>query len=201
MIKKLHGITDHAIDRIHERTRLTRQNVTDILNSKAYVNMGSLPGINKEHLLFFSTLDKDFFVLVRDKLNAEVLTCLPIEYHKNTAWVISEEHKKQALRLAPKVDIAIHNLPPFVYIGVAFSENDLNYKSRNIEKLDHDYIKTPDEIKAELTNAAIALKAFKSGVLAVNIKKVFIKVGDTGLPKYFDFPFNDNSTFEYFSKN
>lgn len=198
---KAHGILQHAIDRINERTLLTRQNVSDILAAQAYVNMGSLPGIAKDHLLFYSTLDKDYFVLIRDSMNAEIITCLPLEYHKNTAWKVSEEHKAQARALVPKVDAAIHNLPPFVFVGVAFVKNGSdNWKNWQIDRLEHDYFETPEEIKSRLTNASIVKNAFKSGVLATDIKKVYVKVGDRGLPKYFDFPFDDESTFKYFEE-
>jgi hypothetical protein len=34
--------------------------------------------------------------------------------------------------------------------------------------------------------------------LATDIRKVYVKIGDRGLPKYFDFPFEDQSTFVCF---
>lgn len=196
---KKHGIWQHAIKRINERTQLTRQNVSEILNANAYVNMGSLPGIQKDHLLFYSTVDKDYFVLIRDQNNAEILTCLPLEYHANTAWKVTEEHKASARKLIPLVNKVIFNLPPLVSVGVAFVKNgSSNWKNWEIDRLEHDYFETPEEIKSKISNVSVVQNAFKSGVLATDIKKVYVKIGDRGLPKYFDFPFDDESTFDYF---
>lgn len=193
------GFTKHVKKRINERTSLTKEQVEAVLNVGAYVNMGSIPGINKEHLLFYSTLDKEMFVLVRDSINKDLLTCLPISYHKNSAWKITEEHKLQAIALIPEVDKAIGNKPPLVYISVGYGDVVALLKYKVIDKFDHDYFSCPEAISMELDNLSVAQKAFTVGVLSTDIKKVTVRVGKRGLPKYFNFPFEDNSVAEYFN--
>lgn len=203
-IKMSHsGITKHAKKRIGERTSLTDEQVLDILNGGGAVSLGSKPGINKCHDLFYSSLDKKHLVCIRDSIDGSLLTVLPIEYHANTAWVVTEEQKLTALKLGRRVDSIIGLPPLFAHVGVAVKDrpNSNNVCSKTLSYLPViDYSIDADAILSKLDNVEIANMAFNKGILATDICSVFVKIGNSALPKYIPFPFDDDSSFKYFSK-
>lgn len=48
-------------------------------------------GFNKNHILFYSASDDDFYVAIQDGLTGTVVTVLPLEYHANLARKIPPE--------------------------------------------------------------------------------------------------------------
>ena len=85
-------ITYHAEIRIAERTSLSNAEFMLILDKKLYVELGSKPGINKSHGLFYSPPDDDFYVAIIDSLNGDILTVLPSAYHNRLAWHITKDN-------------------------------------------------------------------------------------------------------------
>jgi hypothetical protein len=81
--------SNHAFERLAERTRLEPEEVASMLDAGCCVNVGREPGFQREHLLIFSPADKEHFVVVRDNQAGMVVTVLPLEYHSNLAWSIS----------------------------------------------------------------------------------------------------------------
>lgn len=81
----------HAFERIAKRTKLTCEEIARILDRKLTINTGRKPGFNRDHLLFYSSPDDDFFVAIQDSLTGTVVTVLPLDYHTNLAWSISAE--------------------------------------------------------------------------------------------------------------
>ena len=92
----------HSIKRIAERTQLKPQDISTIIENGSYVSLGSIPGFNKEHLLFFSVADNDFFFIVRDYFTMSILTVLPVTYQRWLPRAITGEDLSLALNLATK---------------------------------------------------------------------------------------------------
>lgn len=93
----------HAAKRVTQRTLLTRSELASVLDHRLFVHIGNEPGLPREHLLFYSLPDENFFVAVRDNLTGAVVTVLPLEYHENLAWSISPAQMKKAKELACRV--------------------------------------------------------------------------------------------------
>ena len=51
------GITEHARLRLMQRSRLPLHVLTDMIDKREYVDLGSKPGILKEPILIYSRLD------------------------------------------------------------------------------------------------------------------------------------------------
>jgi len=91
----------HAYKRIKQRSLLSFDEITSILDGKFYVHTGTQPGFNREHLLFYSHKDDCCFVAIRDNQTGKVITVLPLEYHKNLAWPISNKDISKAKEIYP----------------------------------------------------------------------------------------------------
>lgn len=50
-----HDLTKHAKKRLKERTSLSVNAITKILDKEAFLNIGSKSGTQKEHLLFIAS--------------------------------------------------------------------------------------------------------------------------------------------------
>lgn len=90
------SITKHANKRIQERSSFTKESFLHLVDSGCYVNLGSKPGMLKEHLLIYSIDDDSWLVVVRDVINGDIITVLYEEYHVQLFDKISAEAKKMA---------------------------------------------------------------------------------------------------------
>lgn len=88
--------TRHAWERVHERLSLTPAEVADLLDAGLAVAIGTEPGTNRVHRLFFSIPDEMCFVAVEDEANDVLITILPIDYHENIAWCVSDDAQRAA---------------------------------------------------------------------------------------------------------
>lgn len=92
-------LSHHGKLRLFQRTRVDKAALGSILDSGLFVNLGCTPGLNKEHLLFYSLKDDHCFVAIRDRYNGAVVTVLRIHYYKNPTWRITEKQKEKAKTL------------------------------------------------------------------------------------------------------
>jgi hypothetical protein len=92
--------TLHAFDRTRQRTSLTCEEIGDILDGRRFVNIGSKPGLHRNHLLFYSARDQAYYVAIQDSLTGTIVTILPSDYHASLAWPISQLHFETAAALA-----------------------------------------------------------------------------------------------------
>jgi hypothetical protein len=81
----------HAFQRIAQRTKLSCEEIARILDRGLVVNTGRKPGLNRNHLVFYSVPDDNFFVAIQDGLTGTVVTILPLEYQANLAWQVTEQ--------------------------------------------------------------------------------------------------------------
>lgn len=103
--------------------------------------MGSKPGFNRDHLLFYSAPDDDFFVAIQDRLTGTVVTVLPLDYHSNLAWDVSPEDCDIAKNIYVMASIegahkkSTSNATLFIISG-HFLDDEGNQKTKVIIKID-----------------------------------------------------------------
>ncbi|WP_154974900.1 hypothetical protein [Klebsiella grimontii] len=123
------GITDHARLRLMQRSRLPLHALTDMIDKREYVDLGSKPGILKKHILIYSRLDEGWYVLIRDITSGCIVTVLPENYHDSSFIKIKESDKKSAYDLAFKVRAS---RPEFISINLCYNDFDGYRQSKNI---------------------------------------------------------------------
>lgn len=131
----------HAFERVNQRTKLKCTEIAWILDRGYFVNTGRKPGCFREHLLFYSIPDDDYFVALRDEVTGSVITILPLQYHANLAWVISEaqcdQAKKLVVSIPPESIQTREEVPPaVVVISCHFIDENGNQKSKILCKKD-----------------------------------------------------------------
>jgi len=82
-------ITDHAKERIEERTSLFVEEVVEKLLKDKYYPIGEDNQLNHTHKIIYSELDKELFVIIQDSSNEDIITCLPLDYHNR--WHLSHD--------------------------------------------------------------------------------------------------------------
>lgn len=90
-------LTRHAQERIGDRLSMAPDEVAAILDHDFAVPLGADSG--RLHRLFFSPADKQCFVAVQDQENGDVVTILPLDYHRSLAWEVSPEAQDEAQSL------------------------------------------------------------------------------------------------------
>ncbi|EIX9053349.1 hypothetical protein MLE16_004081 [Klebsiella oxytoca] len=123
------GITDHARLRLMQRSRLPLHVLTDMIDKREYVDLGSKPGILKKHILIYSRLDEGWYVLIRDIISGCIVTVLPENYHDSSFIKIKESDKKSAYDLAFKVRAL---RPELISINLCYNDFDGYRHSKNI---------------------------------------------------------------------
>ena len=88
--------SSHAAKRIAQRTSMDSMELMSLIDNGACVNIGQHAGSYRRHLLFFSPKDTFFYVAIQDERNGEIITVLPLAYHRNLAWKISTEQCQMA---------------------------------------------------------------------------------------------------------
>jgi len=99
------SFTYHAFSRVKDRLSLSLFELANILNYDLAVDIGAESGTNRVHRLFYSCPDNACFVAIQDSKNGVVVTVLPIDYHENISWSISQDSQIQAKNL-----LGINNL-------------------------------------------------------------------------------------------
>jgi hypothetical protein len=89
-------LTHHAHEKIEERLLMSAETVCELLDADIVVNTGGETSSNRYHKMFYSPLNETCFVAVQDCKTGHIVTVLPIDYHQNTAWVISYDAQLMA---------------------------------------------------------------------------------------------------------
>jgi len=82
-------MTEHARQRIAERSVTAEESVLSMLDAGLFVPIGTEAGTNRSHELLYLPEDGHWFVAIRDLRTLELITLLPIDYHENIAWKVS----------------------------------------------------------------------------------------------------------------
>lgn len=88
--------SEHALIRIKERTKLSGHAIAQLLDGHYVVVMGAKPGLHRNHILFYSEPDDDYFIIIQDALDGTCVTVLPLDYHGNLAWNATPSQKHNA---------------------------------------------------------------------------------------------------------
>ena len=92
-----------------ERTTLYEDELFGLIDNRRCVIVGIEPYTNRLHKLIYSVSDKAHFVAIQDMATGEVITILPIDYHENLAWKISQKKLKQAVfRVSPSLHAVLY---------------------------------------------------------------------------------------------
>lgn len=193
----------HSIKRIAERTQLKPQDISTIIENGSYVSIGSIPGFNKEHLLFFSVTDDSFFFIVRDYFTMSILTVLPVTYQRWLPRAITGEDLSLALNLATKERTAPkersipkneqdNELIKKIHIFIRYvSSRDGKAKSKSIVKVNSNEFSFSVENAASSPEVKALVKEALNG-LSDEIDKYypiefFVKNGNRSLPEIVSF--------------
>ena len=93
-------LTFHATERLHQRSCETLESLREIICGEKYIRIGQETGSNREHFLFFSLPDDIWHILIMDVKTKEIITVLPVDFHENISWKVSQETLEKAKRLA-----------------------------------------------------------------------------------------------------
>lgn len=193
----------HSIKRIAERTQLKPQDISTIIENGSYVSLGSIPGFNKEHLLFFSVADNDFFFIVRDYFTMSILTVLPVTYQRWLPRAITGEDMSLALNLTTKEKTAPkersipkneqdNELIKKIHIFIRYvSSRDGKAKSKSIVKVNSNEFSFSVENAVSSPEVKALVKEALNG-LSDEIDKYypiefFVKNGNRSLPEIVSF--------------
>ncbi|MBK1620747.1 hypothetical protein U5801_15815 [Lamprobacter modestohalophilus] len=183
----------HAFDRIAQRTQLRCEDIAHILDRKLALNTGRKPGLNRNHLLFYSIPDDDFFVAIQDELTGTIVTVLPLDYHANLAWNISSEDCASAKALcmnaaAEHAQSQRSSSATTFFIHGHFIDTEGKQKTKALQKINS--VAYKNDLENLLSDQAIFSKL--EGVAAdkgIDIKKMFgitIRLGRKGTPRIID---------------
>lgn len=197
-MQSLANFSRHAFKRVAQRTLLSCEEIAEILDRGLVVNTGQRPGFNRVHLVFYSHVDNEYFVAIQDVITGTVITILPLDYHENLAWEISEadrEHAREILLAAravekpSTVDKPKANDMPKVFLisGHYLDEDDLR-KSKLLLKTPCDlYDNDLSKLLADSTIIQVIEKsASDKGVPVERMFAISIRHGKNGWPMTID---------------
>ncbi len=181
----------HAKQRIKERTKMTTQDISNLLGRGVHVNLGSKPGIHKSHLLLYSVVDSQYYVLVQDKNNGDIISFLPLEYHENLAWKVPEEHRVLALEKATKFNVDKLSQPvittqttlPLFNVCYKYDSGCGHFKTKKFCTTDMDN-RSIDEFIVSDEFRCIAREIIEIGGCDISVS-----IGDKGFKRFIDCDF------------
>ena len=187
----------HAFKRIAQRTLLTYEEIGLILDGGFYVNTGTEPGFNRDHFVFYSHKDEVCFVAIRDHYSGKVITILPLDYHKNLAWPITESTIAKAQEIYPYslLDKEIVGQESFeenefeqrIRLTFHYLDQDERRKSKPLHSVVSD--KSWDELlQLAIDIGALALAYEKAKALNVPLEKILgisARIGKRGSMQFF----------------
>lgn len=175
------NFSKHACKRLNQRTSMSPRKLNAMISQGNTLNLGSKPGINKVHHLFYSEKDAKFFVAVMDNLNGEVITVWFLDYQESLAWRITSSQKAQAKELAlayqDRKECA-QMKPSMCRVSAGYADENGKFKSKELltlpikEKDVHPLLslKNPKDIKAYIKNEFKKISILASDVFWIAIR-------------------------------
>jgi len=188
----------HALKRLDQRSILTFYELAKILDCRVFVEIGSEPGFNREHRLFYSVKDKSYYVAIQDAHTGSVVTVLPPDYHQNICWPVKEEEFSAAKNIAlnpPKEyedyeNIESANTEPSSTFIVAVHFNDTEGMQKTKEALKIGALPYNRDISALLNDISLEYEIkhalVKKGIKSDSVWSISIRLGKKGERVYFD---------------
>jgi hypothetical protein len=127
-------LTEHAQLRLAQRLTISENKVRKIIDKGFAVDVGSEPGFNRRHMLFYCKPDAAFFVAVQDSQTGDVITILPLDYHRNLAWEIDDKQLAKATELSAAIFQDNVFIPKTFYVSASFIDALGAQKTRQIMK-------------------------------------------------------------------
>lgn len=178
-------LSNHAIKRMKERTQLTEYQLTQILDNDLGVNTGTEFVFKRDHILIYSDIDDDFFVVIQDNITKVVVTILTIEYHQNLSWEIKNKkfnlakfkgtHKRK-----PKDIVKLLIIKLYYY----------TYSTDYVKVLNVAKIAGDNTINIDTLHKLIESKCEEKNIHLNNIKEISLTKGKHGIPKFIDYSHN-----------
>ncbi len=184
------SLTSHAEQRLTERTSLLPSAFLRLLDHNLTVSAGVEPYTRRRHRLFYSEADKAHLVAIQDFETGEVITILPIDYHENLAWKISEKSLRRAVWLQnPSLHQALYAVAPAsspgskcqvtgVFFGDDMRSRNHNLGSHRFEEMP----KTPqDALLDESFVDKLLTKAAQKGLEFARLEEVILHEKKSGV--------------------
>ena len=178
----------HALKRISQRTALNFFSIADILDCGLAVDVGKELVFDKRHWLFYSDVDSCCFVAVQDALSGLVITVLPLDYHENLAWKISDEAiveaKRKSSSYVPVVKDVSKEHPSIIIVKARYMADEGFSKTSTLAKF------RSSDYKDDLFNV-LRDKSFESevnyhckrkGINPSRVYEIAIALGNGGEP-------------------
>jgi hypothetical protein len=86
----------HARQRLGQRCRIAEHDMLSLLDAGACIDLGRKPGCDRRHLLFWSPIDQQAFVAIRDANTGTLITVLPLNFHDRLAWSVTDSQVAEA---------------------------------------------------------------------------------------------------------
>jgi hypothetical protein len=176
------------------RTALTAEQVAWILHYRLALKLGTDVGTVKMRFLLWSPVDNDYFVILQDTLNGDVITLLPIEYHENLAYKIDDVKREYAKRLLPSMEVLDYwmltqeqqSKPSNFFVNVLYTNSEGLAKAKQLFSCPiTDQCSTIDELikhglsKKDVERAIASLEIDPSSVTGLSVR-----MGRKGNPLY-----------------
>lgn len=182
----------HALKRIDQRTKLNYFSIADILDHGGAVDVGAEPVFDRRHWLFYSAVDQSYFVAVQDSVTGLVVTILPLDYHQNLAWTVSEifleEAKSKACTVAKPQIIGEKTHPSKIIVKARYICDEGRAKTTTLTKFESsDYGGDLFRVLQDKSfNSEIVYQCNCKGIDASRVYEILIALGNDGEPLLID---------------
>jgi hypothetical protein len=106
-------LSDHAKIRLAERSRLTEEDLLELLDNQLCVTVGVLTCSSRFYKLIYSRPDAAHLVVVHDMVKGGVVTILHLDHEGERVWRVTKKELKRAKQLGSSAGAGVdHNIPP-----------------------------------------------------------------------------------------
>ena len=185
---KFTHFSEHALQRIKERTRMSESKIARKIDTAKAVDIGDEPGLNRKHWLFYSLYDDSCFVAIQDSITGLVITVLTIEYHERIAWKIDADHILTAKgRNSKKIT---NTGVKIIYIKARYKSNN-KFKVKTLYKLNAcDYGYDLKEVTVSNSFEADIKRACERNKIEIDqVLQVVLTMGNNGEPMFIDWKY------------
>lgn len=181
------NFSKHALIRLHQRTSCLTCEVQELLRKNWFVELGTKPGTLKEHILFYSPRDEACFILVRSSIDGLIITVLPIEYHANLAWQVTDSEQEMARKILIEGLYNSRPKPSTIIVSVSYLTLDQEHKVKTLKKIQNSEQSLVDAIANDALLQQEVSEMCRNKEVYGTILSVNIRLGRKGLPTIIEF--------------